>query len=1189
MLVQLVALLLLPLAVFGGGGYNIGLLHTNWIDAGIKISLGDNLWANGGSGEQLSSSGTPTHLFYAWVWKKENQPDQIYGQQVVAFPNTKLVPQNVIEISEGSNVTVCSLLPTNEVIVLWDNQTDILFTTIDITTGKKTRPIVSLPSDGSNNISPKCSSWGHVTGIVVLYTSCSSNWDCNVHATQLVFNQQDVVRSGSILIKEDGVGIGVEAAPDETFVAVASFVNSHSVRRSLIVRVRPTAMWSSPQSIPSQTVESDGHLISLRYGGSVVMVANETTFEYFQINDFSKRTTSTFCTTCEIVSLYQSMDYYREDYFVSVSEGKLIFHTQFKMKQAITQGVTKTSKPFFTRMADSRLVVSWSSGSQFYAKRLEKYILQMPDYSILQVLHVSVSSRPSSPVVTVGTDALVILWIDGADIMYQFFNAQGSVARRGGNTVFISGGAYLRLVVSLLQDFVNFIVCYEQVMNGVTHNYIELLMVNPDQTHKLGSILLGNPDSSQENTVVANHPDSTCYSNIFVWEESIGSDYSRKRVAFRLFRSDYKLCDIQIVDSSSDDVVNSTDPQVSILHESFIIAWQETYLNASVGTVFREYSSNGRPSPVSSIQVIPYCSGIPRMASVDTLSITFYCDGYSITIYNSTRSSLLPSVLPLVDTSSSAVVQTSSGPYTAFTYSTGWNNSVRISSENKMLVLLEGAYQFSMSQLASVGWVGVWVDQDYHNVDMYIYNNGANYLPNNQPRDDGWKPVISVDCFFCRNNDSEAPTAVPVTPHPSMAGYGTEIPVTEEPVPPTSTPTPAPTSVPMPTPTTTTSSSLSASITLTLSLSASDSLNSDNGIIAHQTDRSAMSYILISVSVVSGLCVCIIFAGIFLRKNTSKATSNTANSTISTQLLTIDTDGSRSISMTKISSSDGDSVSLLSECQKQFEWTAVRPLGTGTFGTVVLGMRASDGYLMAVKVIAAQNTNKSLIKEVSRMTRLSHVNVIKYLGVTYDERDGKASIFMEYVEGGTLHELAKASTLPETVAWKLIKQVVQGLSYIHGEGVIHRDIKGNNILIGTNRVVLADFGCSRDDSQQSAVTFAGTPSFMPPEIVIPKGNPVFTSAVDIWSLGCTVCEVFNSGEPPWPFHASPWTTMLHIASVYRAGGLPSKIPSHLSKDSSSFVMSCFDYDPKTRPSADDLLDHPFLQQDASSEIVEVAE
>jgi serine/threonine protein kinase len=125
------------------------------------------------------------------------------------------------------------------------------------------------------------------------------------------------------------------------------------------------------------------------------------------------------------------------------------------------------------------------------------------------------------------------------------------------------------------------------------------------------------------------------------------------------------------------------------------------------------------------------------------------------------------------------------------------------------------------------------------------------------------------------------------------------------------------------------------------------------------------------------------------------------------------------------------------------------------------------------------------------------------------------NIILEYIENGSLDSLIKKfGKLPENLVVIYVKQVLHGLDYLHRQGVIHRDIKGGNILTTKDGIVkLADFGVATKltDAGKSN-SFAGTPYWMAPEVIEMSGQE--SSACDIWSLGCTVLELLT-GSPPY--------------------------------------------------------------------------
>ncbi|KAG6518405.1 hypothetical protein ZIOFF_021880 [Zingiber officinale] len=192
--------------------------------------------------------------------------------------------------------------------------------------------------------------------------------------------------------------------------------------------------------------------------------------------------------------------------------------------------------------------------------------------------------------------------------------------------------------------------------------------------------------------------------------------------------------------------------------------------------------------------------------------------------------------------------------------------------------------------------------------------------------------------------------------------------------------------------------------------------------------------------------------------------------------------------------------------------------------------------------------------------------------------DDKLYIYLEYVSGGSIHKLLQDyGQFGEPAIRSYSQQILSGLAYLHAKNTVHRDIKGANILVDPNgRVKLADFGMAKHITGQSCpLSFKGSPYWMAPEVI--KNSNGCNLAVDIWSLGCTVLEMATS-KPPWSQYEG-------IAAMFKIGNskeLP-KIPDHLSDDGKDFIRHCLQREPSNRPTASELLQHPFVKNASSIE------
>ncbi|KAM4776198.1 mitogen-activated protein kinase kinase kinase 19 isoform 2-T2 [Cyanocitta cristata] len=265
-------------------------------------------------------------------------------------------------------------------------------------------------------------------------------------------------------------------------------------------------------------------------------------------------------------------------------------------------------------------------------------------------------------------------------------------------------------------------------------------------------------------------------------------------------------------------------------------------------------------------------------------------------------------------------------------------------------------------------------------------------------------------------------------------------------------------------------------------------------------------------------------------------------------------------------------------------WTRGEVLGKGAYGTVYCGL-TSQGQLIAVKQVVLDasdqlTTEKEYQKfheEVDLLKTLKHVNIVTYLGTCLE--DNILSIFMEFVPGGSISSiLNRFGPLPEVVLCKYTKQILQGVAYLHDNCVVHRDIKGNNVMLMPNGVIkLIDFGCARRLAWASLSgtrsellrSVHGTPYWMAPEVINESG---YGRKSDIWSVGCTVFEM-ATGKPPL-------ASMDRVAAMFYIGahrGLMPALPDRFSRAAVEFVHACLTRDQHERPSALQLLDHPFVK------------
>ncbi|CAK57486.1 unnamed protein product (macronuclear) [Paramecium tetraurelia] len=266
------------------------------------------------------------------------------------------------------------------------------------------------------------------------------------------------------------------------------------------------------------------------------------------------------------------------------------------------------------------------------------------------------------------------------------------------------------------------------------------------------------------------------------------------------------------------------------------------------------------------------------------------------------------------------------------------------------------------------------------------------------------------------------------------------------------------------------------------------------------------------------------------------------------------------------------------EQEKQITWTEGEMIGQGAFGRVVLGMNRVSGQIMAVKQVFIKNGDENKVQSIQReieiLSQLQHPHIVRYYGS--ETKNDQLNIFLEYVSGGSVLTMIKRFGEIQGV-------FNQRLHFLHSKGVIHRDIKGANILINQNgQVKLADFGSGKQLSEikhDIVGSLCGTPNYMAPEIIelvtlwkVSSIYQVLNRKADIWSLGCTMIEM-ATGHPPFSEVKNIYTVMVKISKLTETFPIPEELKSEQARD---FLKRCLQLNPEDRWEAEDLLQHPFL-------------
>ena len=266
-------------------------------------------------------------------------------------------------------------------------------------------------------------------------------------------------------------------------------------------------------------------------------------------------------------------------------------------------------------------------------------------------------------------------------------------------------------------------------------------------------------------------------------------------------------------------------------------------------------------------------------------------------------------------------------------------------------------------------------------------------------------------------------------------------------------------------------------------------------------------------------------------------------------------------------------------------WKRGDLIGQGAYGQVYECLDIEGGKLYALKHIALsgqpdkiQRAVTNLKREISMLRGLHHKNIVKYMQAELAEDTAGVDIILEFVSGGSIRQLLnKFQRFDEPIARKYIKQLLEGLDYLHGLGIIHRDVKCANLLATTDgSIKITDFGASKrlvnsqlNEDYEVCKSLKGSPYWMAPEVARRSGH---SYPADIWSVGCTLIEILT-GKPPW---SDVSTNVKEVLAMIASASKAPNYPPGLTQECYSFLDNCLQIDPEERATAEQLLQHPFI-------------
>ncbi|KAM3147410.1 hypothetical protein pb186bvf_000661 [Paramecium bursaria] len=239
-----------------------------------------------------------------------------------------------------------------------------------------------------------------------------------------------------------------------------------------------------------------------------------------------------------------------------------------------------------------------------------------------------------------------------------------------------------------------------------------------------------------------------------------------------------------------------------------------------------------------------------------------------------------------------------------------------------------------------------------------------------------------------------------------------------------------------------------------------------------------------------------------------------------------------------------------------------KEIQSGTYGKVFIGFL--DGRFIAVKQVQDQKCND----ELDIHTQLKHKNIVQCYGYIY----GWYEIFD--VAGSIADRLKIFGRFNEQLMKRFTIQILEGLEYLHSQKIVHRDLKGANILTNQRgHVKISDFGASRTmqinlSDTEFCNSMKGSFYWMAPELLRQHKHG---RRIDIWSLGCVIIEMATASHP-WP-DCKMYADLVHLVESSKCP----PIPQHLSPECQNFIKLCCQYDKMVRPQAYELKQHIWLK------------
>eukprot|EP01100_Stratorugosa_tubuloviscum_P008652 TRINITY_DN35_c0_g2_i1.p1 TRINITY_DN35_c0_g2~~TRINITY_DN35_c0_g2_i1.p1 ORF type:complete len:1183 (-),score=602.26 TRINITY_DN35_c0_g2_i1:62-3610(-) len=267
---------------------------------------------------------------------------------------------------------------------------------------------------------------------------------------------------------------------------------------------------------------------------------------------------------------------------------------------------------------------------------------------------------------------------------------------------------------------------------------------------------------------------------------------------------------------------------------------------------------------------------------------------------------------------------------------------------------------------------------------------------------------------------------------------------------------------------------------------------------------------------------------------------------------------------------------LLEKTDPDTLFDLIEEIASGSFGTVYKGMHKASKQILAIKIIQPDEDEslEDLMIEIQVLKKCVHPNIVKYFGGY--KKGEEIFIAMDLCDGGAVNDIFNVCEEPltEDQIALISRETLKGLAYMHEQQIIHRDIKGGNVLLTSKgEVKLVDFGVSfQCANNKRAKTFIGTPYWMAPEVIESKTSmKPYDYKADVWSVGIMAIELAETNPPLSEIH--PMKALFQIP-IRESPKL--QRPSKWSKEFNDFISKCLIKEPAKRPSCTEALKLPFV-------------